>query len=93
MRSFNLHKIVNFPLVSKEYLCFHISGKPAQTARCDKYKIITKVVDYVISIDTFEQKCVVIKGMFKSPRLKYHMKTISIDQSLSNSAIFEHIRL
>ena len=27
--------------------------------------------------------------MLQSPRLKYHIKTIVIDQSLSNSAIFE----
>ena len=31
--------------------------------------------------------------MFKSPRLKDHMKTIGTNQSLSNSAIFEHICL
>ena len=52
---------------------------------------MTKVIEYVLSIDKFEQKCVVLEGMLQSPRLKYHMKTIGIDQSLSNSALFEHI--
>ena len=28
--------------------------------------------------------------MLQSPRLKYHIKTIGIDQLLSNSAIFEN---
>ena len=28
--------------------------------------------------------------MLQSPRLKYHVKTISINQSLSNNDIFEH---
>ena len=28
--------------------------------------------------------------MLQSPRLKYHVKTIGIDQSLSNSDLYEH---
>ena len=28
--------------------------------------------------------------MLQSPRLKYHVQTIGIDQSLSNNAIYEH---
>ena len=42
-------------------------GKSDQAARCIKSRIITKVVDYVLSIDTFEHKCVVLKGMLQSP--------------------------
>ena len=41
---------------------------------------MTKVVDSVLSIDTLEKKCVLIKGMLQSPRLKYHVQTIGIDQ-------------
>ena len=48
------------------------------------------MIDYVLSIDTFEQKCVVLKGMLQSLRLKYHVQTIFIDPSLSNSTIYEH---
>ena len=44
----------------------------------------------MLSIDTFEQQCVVLKGMLQSPRLKDRVKTIGIDQSLSNNALFEH---
>ena len=51
---------------------------------------MTKVIDYFLSIDTFEQKCVVIKGMLQSLRLKYHVQTIGIHPSLSNNAIYEH---
>ena len=69
-----------------------IDGKTAQAANCVTSMIITKVIDYFISINTFE-KCVVIKGMLQSPHIKYHMKTIGIDQSLSNSAIFEQKHL
>ena len=48
------------------------------------------MVYYVLSIDTFEQQCVVLKGMLQSPRLKYHVQTTVIDQYLSNNAIYEH---
>ena len=51
---------------------------------------MNKVIDYVLSIDTFEQKCVVPKVMLKPLRLKYHVKTIGIDQSLSENDLFEH---
>ena len=48
------------------------------------------MIDYVLSIDTFEQHRVALKGMFQSLRPKHHVKTIGIDQSLSNNALFEH---
>ena len=51
---------------------------------------MTKVIDYFLSIDTFQQQCFVLKGMFQSPRLKDHVQTIGIDQYLSNNAIYEH---
>ena len=65
-------------------------GKSDQAARCIKSRIMTKVIDYVLSIDTFKQKYVVLKGMLKSPRLKDHVQTIAVDQSLSKNAIYEH---
>ena len=51
---------------------------------------MTKVIDYFLSIDTFEQQCVVLKGMLQSTRLKYHVQTIGIHPSLINNAIYEH---
>ena len=51
---------------------------------------MTKVIDCVITIDTYEQTYVMLKGMLQSPRLKDHMQTIGIGQSLSNSYRFEH---
>ena len=65
-------------------------GKISQAAGCIKSRIMTKVIDSVLSIDTFEQKCVVLKGMLQPPRLKDHVQTIDIDQSLSNNAPYEH---
>ena len=50
---------------------------------------MNKFIDYILSIDTFEQQCVVIKGMLQSTRLEDHMKTIGIDQSLFNRTYFE----
>ena len=71
-------------------MCFQNYGKTAQAFRFIKSRIITKVVYYVLSIDIFEQQCVVLKVVFQSPHLKYHVKTISVDQSLSNNTIYEH---
>ena len=69
---------------------FQRDGKTTQDARFIKSRKIDKVIDSVISIDTFEQQCVVLKGVLQSPRLKYHVQTIGIDQSLSNNVIYEH---
>ena len=65
-------------------------GKSDQVARCIESRIMNKVIHFVLSIDTFEQKIVVLKGMLKSPRLKDHLQTIGIDPSLSNNDIYEH---
>ena len=51
---------------------------------------MTKVVDYILYIDIFEQQCVMLKGMLQLPRLKYHMNTIGFDQSVNNEDSFEH---
>ena len=51
---------------------------------------MTKVIDYVLSIDTFEKECVVFKIMLQSPRLKYHVQTIGIDQYLIKNSLYEH---
>ena len=64
-------------------------GKYEQAARCIKSRIITKVIYSVLSIDTFEQQYVVLKGMFQSPRLKYNVQTIGVDQSLSKNDTYE----
>ena len=91
MSLLNLNTPTNLPPVGKEYICFQIDGKSAHAAKCVKHRIITKVVDCVISIDKFEQKCVLLKVVLQSMRLKCHINTIGIDQAFSNSAIFGHI--
>ena len=51
---------------------------------------MTNVVDYFLSIDTFEEQRVMLKVMLQLPRLKYHVHTIGIDQSLRKNALYEH---
>ena len=86
----NLSTTSKLPPLGKEYICFQNGGKYDQTTKCFKYWIMTKLIDCVISIYAFEHQCVVLKGMLQPPRLKYHMETVGIDQSLINSALFEH---
>ena len=74
----------------KEYLCFQIHGRSSHAAQCVKSRILNKAIDYILSIETFEQQCVVSKGMLQSSRLEYHTKTIGIDQSLCTRSSFEH---
>ena len=70
-------------------MCFLKEIKSYHAARCIKSRIMNKVIDYVLSVVTFEQQCVVLKGVLQSLRLKYQVQTIGIDQSLCNNAIYE----
>ena len=81
MSLLNLQTTTKLYSVGKEYTCFQNDGKTAQVAKYVRSRIMTRVIDYILPIDTFEQQFVVLKVMLKSPRLKYHMKTIGIHQS------------
>ena len=71
-------------------MCFQNDGKTFHAATCIKSIIITKLIDYVLSIDTFEQQYVVFKGILQSTRFKDQWQTIGIDQSLRNDSLYEH---
>ena len=49
----NLNTPKILPPVCKEYICFQKDGKTTQAVRCIKSRIMTKVIDYVLSIDKF----------------------------------------
>ena len=51
---------------------------------------MNKAIGYILFTDTFEQQCVVIKGMLQSLCLENNMKTIDIDRSLRNRPSVEH---
>ena len=88
--SIKLKTTTKLTSAGKEYLCSQINGKSSHAAQCVKLRIMKKSIDYILSIDTFEQQCVVIKGMLISPRLKYNMENIGMDQLLISRACFEH---
>ena len=64
--------------------------RTARSAECSKSQALNKVIDSIIEVEPFEQKCVVLKGLLQSERLKQHMITIGVDQLLSNVALYEH---
>ena len=64
-----LHTTTKLPPAGKEYLCLQINSKSTHAAQCVKSRILNKSIDSILSIDTFEQKCVVIKCMLQSSRL------------------------
>ena len=71
-------------------MCFRVNRKAPNASQCVKSRVLNKAIDSILSIDTFEQQCVVIKCMVQSPRLEDHMNTIGVDQSLCNRSYFEH---
>ena len=69
---------------------FHINSRSSHATQCVKSRINNKAIYYILCIDAFEQQCVMIKGMLKSPRLEDHTKVIGIYQLLCNRSSFEH---
>ena len=49
----------------KEYLCFKINGRSSHADQCVKKRTMNKAIDYILSIDKFEQQCVRIKCMLQ----------------------------
>ena len=54
---------------------------------------MTNFIENIRTIGSFEQKCLILKGVFKSEQLKQHMLAILVYNLLSNSALCEHICL
>ena len=48
------------------------------------------MIELIIDIGSFEQKCVIIKALLQSYRPKQHMVNIGVDQYLCNSAMYKH---
>ena len=69
---------------------FQNDGRTSRSAQCNKSRALTNVVDTIIYIESFERKCVIIKGAFQPEQLKKYMVTIVVDRSLSNMALYEN---
>ena len=61
-----LPKIIQLPPLGKEYLCFQVENKSPHAAQCVKSRVLNKVIESILSINTFEQQCVVIKLLLQS---------------------------
>ena len=70
-----------------------MDGESYHASQCSKSCALTKVIDLIMYIHSFERQCIIIKGLFQSELLKQHMFPIEVDQSLSNSAVYEYIFL
>ena len=60
-----LPKTTQLPSVGKEYLCLRVNSKYHHAAQCVKSRILNKAIDSILSIETPEKKCVVIKVMLQ----------------------------
>ena len=70
-----------------------MGGKISHAAQCAKSRAFITVLKAIFDIDSIEQQCVIIKGLLHSKQLWTDMVSIWVDQSLSNSASYEHICL
>ena len=48
----------------KEYIFFQMGGKTSHSAQCSCS--LTNVIDLILYIESFEQQCVIIKGLLQS---------------------------
>ena len=71
-------------------MCFQVNIKSPNSDQCVKSRVLNNAIESILSIDTFEQQCVLIKCMLQSSRLEDHMNTIGIDQSSFIRSYFEH---
>ena len=69
---------------------FQVTRKCTHATQYSKSRILNNAIDSILSIDTFEQQCVVSKCMLQSSRLEDHMNTIGIEQSSFTRSSFEH---
>ena len=67
-----------------------MGGKSAHAAQCYNSPVLTKLIGLILHFESFEQQCVIIKGLLQSDQLKKNIVTIEIDQSLSNCEMYEH---
>ena len=51
------------PPPGKKHFCFQKDGKSTLAEQCYKSLVLTKVIDTIIDIDSFEKECVIIKGL------------------------------
>ena len=69
---------------------FSNGGLSSHAAQYAKSRALIKVMKAIFNIDPFEEQYVIIKGLFQSKQLEKHMGDIGVDQSLINSALYEH---
>ena len=50
-----LHKTSKLSPDGKAYMCFKINGISSQAVKCFNYRIMNKVIDYILCIDKFEK--------------------------------------
>ena len=57
-----------------------MEGENAHAERCAKSRALINVPKAIFDIDSFEQQCVIIKGLFQSKQLKKNMVDIQVEQ-------------
>ena len=80
------------PHLLQNTMIFQTDIRSSRAEQCTKSRALTKVVGISLPIRQFEHQCVINKVVFQTYQPEKHMITIGVDQSLINSAIYEHRR-
>ena len=64
--SVKFNTTVKLPPAGKTYLCFQINNRSSQSFKCFKSRIMTKVVDYFLSIDTLNNNLLWLKVCYNN---------------------------
>ena len=67
-----------------------MGGKTAHSSHFSKSRALKKMIDLILEIKSFEKQCVILKGLLQSDKLKQHIVTIIIYQTLSNCTMYKH---
>ena len=61
----NIPNLFKLPSSGKEYICFQTEGKTVWAAQCAKSRSLTKVMETIFEIDSFEQQYIIINVLIQ----------------------------
>ena len=73
----------------KNNIYFKMDGKTTHDSQCSKSHVLTKLIGLILDIESFEKMCH-SKRFVAVRTTEKNMVTIGVDQSLSNSSMYEH---
>ena len=74
----------------KEFLFFRMVGQQRVWQKHTNSMSLLKVIKIIPSIGLFDQKYVVLRGLFHCEQLKQHMAAIQLNQKFISNTLYNH---